>query len=104
MVKNPPFSAGDAGSIPGQGAKLPHVAGQLRPRATTTELACLNQRACVLQATEPTCSEACAPQLQSPHALEPTHHTREKPEQTTCHDEKKIPHVSTKIPRAATKT
>ena len=37
MVENPPSSAGDAGSIPGQGTKIPHAAGQLSLRATTTE-------------------------------------------------------------------
>ena len=29
VVKNPPSNAGDAGSIPGRGAKIPHAAGQL---------------------------------------------------------------------------
>ena len=29
MVKNPPSSAGDSGSIPGRGIKIPHAAGQL---------------------------------------------------------------------------
>ena len=53
-VKNPPSSAGDAGSIPGWGTKTPHAAGQLSPRAATTE---------------PTHSGAHAPQLErSPHA------------------------------------
>ena len=42
VVKNPPFNAGDVGSIPGQGTKIPHAAGQLSPHATTTELMCLN--------------------------------------------------------------
>ena len=37
VVKNPPSNAGDAGSIPGQGTKIPHAAGQPSPRATTTE-------------------------------------------------------------------
>ena len=37
VVKNPPSSTGDMGSIPGQGAKIPHAAGQLRPHAATTE-------------------------------------------------------------------
>ena len=37
VVKNPPYSAGDAGSSPGQGTKIPHAMGN--PRATTTELA-----------------------------------------------------------------
>ena len=56
VVKNPPSNARDAGSIPGRGTKFPHVAGQLSPRATTTELASL----------EPSCGK-----LQSPCALEP---------------------------------
>ena len=43
VVKNPPSNAGDTGSIPGWGTKIPHAAGQLRPRATTTELARHNQ-------------------------------------------------------------
>ena len=42
MVKNPPYSAGDAGLIPGQGTKIPHAAGQLSPCTTTTELVHLN--------------------------------------------------------------
>ena len=42
VVKNPPYNAGDAGSIPGQETKIPHAVGQLNPRATTTELAHLN--------------------------------------------------------------
>ena len=37
MVKNLPCNAGDAGSIPVQGTKIPHVTGQLSLRATTTE-------------------------------------------------------------------
>ena len=51
MVKNPPCNAGDIGSIPGLGTKIPHameqlsphtVAGLLQPgspRATTPKLA-----------------------------------------------------------------
>ena len=42
VVKNPPSNAGDAGSIPGQGTKIPHAAGQLSPHAATTEPACHN--------------------------------------------------------------
>ena len=45
VVKNPPYNAGDVGSIPGQGTKIPCATGQLSPRTTTTELACLNERA-----------------------------------------------------------
>ena len=39
VVKNLPYNAGDMGSIPGQGTKIPHVVGQLSPRTTTIELA-----------------------------------------------------------------
>ena len=53
MVKNPPFNAGDAGLIPGRETKIPHAVGQLSLRAATTE---------------PVCSRACAPQLESPCA------------------------------------
>ena len=42
VVKNLPCSAGNVGSIPGQGTKIPHATGQLSPRATTTELTHLN--------------------------------------------------------------
>ena len=31
VVKKPPSNAGDAGSIPGRGTKIPHAAGQLSP-------------------------------------------------------------------------
>ena len=37
MVKNPPSNAGDAGSIPGRGTKIPHASGQLSPCTATTE-------------------------------------------------------------------
>ena len=37
VVKNLPYNAGDAGSIPGRGTKIPHATGQLSPRTTTTE-------------------------------------------------------------------
>ena len=35
VVKNQPSHAEDAGSIPGQGAKIPRAVGQLSPHATT---------------------------------------------------------------------
>ena len=38
MVKNSLSNAGDVGSTPDQGAKIPHAAGQLSLHATTTEL------------------------------------------------------------------
>ena len=37
VVKDPPFNAGDAGSVPGQGTKITHAMGQLSPCTTTTE-------------------------------------------------------------------
>ena len=62
-VESPPSNAGDVGSIPGQGTKVPHASGQLSP-----------------------CSRAHAPQLESPRAA-----TREKPvrlsEDPACHKE-----------------
>ena len=67
MVKNLLYNAGDAGSIPGQGTKIPHAAGQLSLRATTTEPAHLNKRARVPQTTEPPRPGACAPQLEKTH-------------------------------------
>ena len=42
VVKNLPSNAGDAGSIPGRGTKIPHTVGQVSPRATTTEPECHN--------------------------------------------------------------
>ena len=35
MVKNPPSSAGDAGSNTSRGTKIPHAVGQILPCATT---------------------------------------------------------------------
>ena len=34
-AKNLPSNAGDAGSVPGRGTKIPHALGQLIPRAAT---------------------------------------------------------------------
>ena len=42
MVKNPPANAGDVGSIPGRGTRIPHAVGQPSSCATTTELVRLN--------------------------------------------------------------
>ena len=61
MVKNLPYNAGGMGSIPGQGTKIPHAAGQLSPCATTTELMCLDWRVRVPQTTEPMHPGACPP-------------------------------------------
>ena len=42
VVQNPSYNAGDTGSIPGQGTKIPRASGQLSPCTTTTELMRLN--------------------------------------------------------------
>ena len=42
VVKNLPSNAGNTGSIPGQGTKIPHATGKLSPGATTTEPVRLN--------------------------------------------------------------
>ena len=39
VVKNLPSNAGDTGSTPGQGTKIPHATEQPSPCATTTEVA-----------------------------------------------------------------
>ena len=49
VVKNPPSNAGDVGSIPGEGTKIPHAVEQLSWSAATAE---------------PASSRACAPQLE----------------------------------------
>ena len=95
MVKNPPYNAGDSGSIPDQGPKIPHAVGQLSPRATTTEPASLSERALMPQTTEPTRPGALAPQLEK---------TVCRKEESTRTPQRKIPHASMKIPCATTKT
>ena len=40
--KESPSNAGDTGSIPGWGTKIPHAMGQLSPHAATTEFVRLN--------------------------------------------------------------
>ena len=46
VIKNPPCNAGDVGSIPGLGTKMPHAMGQLSPCAVTTELTTTLDRPC----------------------------------------------------------
>ena len=43
-LKNLPSSAGDEGSIPGQGTKITHASGQLSPGAETREPKCHKER------------------------------------------------------------
>ena len=66
VVKNPPSNAGDAGSIPGRGAKVPQAAGQLSLCAATTEpLCCKLQSPHALEPARHNYREACAPQCRS---------------------------------------
>ena len=53
MVKNLFCNAGDVGSIPGQGTKIPHAMGQLSPCATTREPTCPGARAPQLETRKP---------------------------------------------------
>ena len=46
VVKNPPSIAGDAGSIPGRGTRIPHPVEQLSPR-------CKEDPTCPERATQP---------------------------------------------------
>ena len=58
VVENLPSNAGDASSIPGQGAKIPHAAGQLSP-STALENLCATT-------IEPASSRAHTPQQEKP--------------------------------------
>ena len=49
MFENSPSNAGDMGSIPAQGTKIPHAARQLSPHATTREALTPQQKICMLQ-------------------------------------------------------
>ena len=52
MVKNVPYNAGDADSVPGGGTKIPHASSQLSQHTATTESMC--SRADALQQEKPT--------------------------------------------------
>ena len=58
---NLPCNAGDVGSIPGPGTKIPHATGKLSLCMTTTEPVCHNWRAHVPQQLKHACPRACAP-------------------------------------------
>ena len=58
VVKNPPSNAGDMGSSPGWGIKIPHAMGQRSPRTATTELPC-----CKLQSPRALESSCCNEEL-----------------------------------------
>ena len=90
LVKNLPSNAGEVGSIPGWGTKIPYAAGELSLHTTTTEFAHLSERARVPQTTDSKCSGPHASQLEREN-LHAT--TREKPRAAT-----KSPCATTKDP------
>ena len=47
VAKNPPCNAGDVGSIPGWGTKIPRIAEWISPCPTTTQPACGSERSCM---------------------------------------------------------
>ena len=49
VIKTPSSNAGDLGSIPGWGPKIPHATGQQTSCATTTEPVCSGARASQLE-------------------------------------------------------
>ena len=49
MVRNLPCKAGDAGSIPGRGTKIPHSLEKLSPQAATRESVSHNERSYMMQ-------------------------------------------------------
>ena len=55
VVKNSPCDAGDSGSVPGQGTKIPHAKGQLKSVATARDLMCWSycSRCSTALATQP---------------------------------------------------
>ena len=67
MVKNPPSIAGDAGSIPGWGTKIPHATGQLSLQTATTKPAHSGARVPQLERSPRAATrEARAPQQKDP--------------------------------------
>ena len=49
MLGSAPSRAGDAGSMPGWGNKIPLAVGQLSQRTMANEPECLNERSCMPQ-------------------------------------------------------
>ena len=64
VVENPPSNAGDVGSLPGRGTKIPHATGQLSLCAATTEPACSRAHVPQLERSPMCCNERSrVPQL-----------------------------------------
>ena len=60
MVKNLPSNAGDIGSIPGPGTKIPRASGQLSPHTITAEPEFSGAHTTTRE--KPVQQRACAPQ------------------------------------------
>ena len=74
VVKSLPCNAGDVGSVPGWGTKIPHAAEHLSPCATATELVLSRAHVPQLESFHATTTEAhklCRPGTAT---TEPTHH------------------------------
>ena len=77
VVKNPPSNAGDKGSIPGWGTKIPHAIGQLNLCATTREAHMLQLLSpCTLQPVLPSKRSPCTATSKSPCAPKKTQHSQ----------------------------
>ena len=77
VVKNPPSNAGDKGSVPGWGTKIPHATGQLSLCATTREAHTLQLLSpCTLQPVLPSKRSLCTATSKSPCAPKKTQHSQ----------------------------
>ena len=86
--------------LPIQGTRVRSLVRQLRSHMPQGNLSLHTA------STEPVCSGAHAPQLESPYAAtpEPVSSRARTLQQRACMPQQKIPHAATKIPWATTKT
>ena len=73
VVKNPTLSMRDAGSIPGQGTKIPHAMEETSLSATTTEPACLNT-----EQLENLCTSTKDPACRNEDPMQPNKYYKKK--------------------------
>ena len=64
VVKNPSCNAGEASSIPGQGLKILHAAGQLKPTCCNYRVRTPQLESPLATTNEPVRSRACMPQVE----------------------------------------
>ena len=101
VVKNLPCNAGDTGSIPGQGTKIPHALGKLSQHAAITETACLepmlwNKRSHHNE-TPTHCKKEWLPLITTRESLRPA-------TKTQCSQKKEIQECSWKYPKLPPKS